>query len=47
MFGSKKFDVYSSDHIIIDGVRYVGTLGLYLFSKKFPTMIYRYIYRRR
>jgi len=29
MLGSKKFDVDSSNHIIIDGVRYAGTSGLY------------------
>jgi len=41
IFGNKKFDVDSSDHIIIDSVRYAGTSGLYLFSKKFPTMMCR------
>jgi len=29
MFGSKRFNVNKADNIIIDGVRYVGTLGLY------------------
>jgi len=29
MFGSKRFDVDKADNIIIDSVRYVGTLGLY------------------
>jgi len=29
MFGSKRFDVDKADNIIIDGVRYVGTPGLY------------------
>jgi len=29
MLGNKKFDVDSSDHIIIDGVQYAGTPGLY------------------
>jgi len=39
MLGSKKFDVDSSDHIIIDGVRYVGTPGLYeLIFKRVETM---------
>jgi len=39
MLGSKKFDIDSSDHIIIDGVRYASTPGLTsLFSKEFPTM---------
>jgi len=37
MLGSKKFDVDSSDHIIIDGVRYAGTPGLYeLIFKRVP-----------
>jgi len=37
MLGSKKFDIDSSDHIIIDSVRYAGTLGLYeLIFKKIP-----------
>jgi len=37
MLDSKKFDVDSSDHIIIDGVRYAGTPGLYeLIFKKLP-----------
>jgi len=36
MLGSKKFDVDSSDHIIIDDVRYAGFTSL--FSKEFPTM---------
>jgi len=29
MFGNKRFDVDKADNIIIDGVRYVGTPGLY------------------
>jgi len=29
MLRNKKSDVDSSDHIIIDGVRYAGTSGLY------------------
>jgi len=37
MLGSKKFDIDSSDHIIIDGVRYAGTPGLYeLIFKRVP-----------
>ena len=37
MLGNKKFDVDSDDTIIIDGVRYKGTLGLYeLIFKKIP-----------
>jgi len=36
LLGSKKFNVDNSDHIIIDGVRYAGTPGLYeLILKKF------------
>jgi len=41
MLGSKKFDVDSSDHIIIDIVRYAGTPGLYeLIFKKIPDYIH-------
>ncbi|XP_070158801.1 uncharacterized protein [Polyergus mexicanus] len=37
MFGNKRFDVDNADSIIIDGIRYVGTPGLYeLIFKKFP-----------
>ncbi|XP_070154031.1 uncharacterized protein [Polyergus mexicanus] len=37
MFGNKRFDVDNADNIIIDGVRYVGTPGLYEFIfKKIP-----------
>jgi len=37
MFCSKQFDVDKADNIIIDGVRYVGTPGLYeLIFKKVP-----------
>jgi len=37
MFGSKRFDVDKADNIIIDGVRYIGTPGLYeLIFKKVP-----------
>jgi len=37
MFGSKQFDVDNADNIIIDGVRYVGTPGLYeLIFKRVP-----------
>jgi len=37
MLGSKRFDVDKADNIIIDGVRYVGTLGLYeLIFKRVP-----------
>lgn len=37
MLGDKKFDVDSSDNIIIDGVRYAGTPGLYeLIFKRIP-----------
>ena len=37
MFGSKRFDVDNSDNIIVDGVRYIGTPGLYeLIFKKMP-----------
>jgi len=37
ILGSKKFDVDSSDHMIIDSVRYAGTPGLYeLIFKKVP-----------
>jgi len=35
MFGNKRFDVDNSDNIIVDGVRYIGTPGLYeLIFKK-------------
>jgi len=37
MLGNKKFDVDSSDNIIVDGVRYAGTPGLYeLIFKRLP-----------
>jgi len=37
MFGNKRFDVDDADNIIIDGVRYVGTPGLYeLIFKRIP-----------
>ena len=37
MLGSKKFDVDSEDNIIVDGMRYVGTPGLYeLIFKRYP-----------
>jgi len=37
MFGNKRFDVDNADNIIIDGVRYVGTPGLYeLIFKRIP-----------
>ena len=37
MFGNKRFDVDDADNIIIDGVRYVGTRGLYkLIFKRIP-----------
>jgi len=37
MFGNKRFDVDKADNIIIDGVRYVGTSGLYeLIFKRVP-----------
>jgi len=36
MLGSKKFDVDSSDHIIIDGVRYAGTTSPYELIFKNP-----------
>jgi len=37
MLDSKKFDVDSSDHKIIDGMRYTGTSDLYeLIFKKIP-----------
>jgi len=37
MFGSKRFDVDKADNIIIDGVRYVDTPGLYeLIFKRVP-----------
>jgi len=37
MFGSKQFDVDRADNIIIDGVRYAGTFGLYeLIFKRVP-----------
>jgi len=37
MFGNKCFDVNNADNIIIDGIRYAGTLGLYeLFFKRIP-----------
>jgi len=37
MFGSKQFDVDKADNIIIDGVRYAGTPGLYeLIFKRIP-----------
>jgi len=37
MFGSKQFDVDKADNIIIDGVRYVDTPGLYeLIFKRVP-----------
>ena len=37
MFGNKRFDVDDADNIIIDGIRYVGTPGLYeLIFKRIP-----------
>ena len=37
MFGNKRFDVDNADNIIIDGVRYAGTPGLYeLIFKRLP-----------
>ncbi|XP_071579217.1 uncharacterized protein [Temnothorax nylanderi] len=37
MLGNKRFDVDNADNIIIDGIRYAGTRGLYeLIFKKFP-----------
>jgi len=37
MFGSKRFDMDKADNIIIDGMRYVGTPGLYeLIFKRVP-----------
>ncbi|KYN50252.1 hypothetical protein ALC62_06657, partial [Cyphomyrmex costatus] len=37
MLGSKRFDVDNEDNIIIDGVRYAGTPGLYeLIFKRIP-----------
>ena len=37
MLGSKRFDVDNSDNIIVDGMRYIGTPGLYeLIFKKIP-----------
>ncbi|XP_071574666.1 uncharacterized protein [Temnothorax nylanderi] len=37
MLGNKRFDVDNADNIIIDGIRYVGTPGLYeLIFKKIP-----------
>ncbi|KYQ49527.1 hypothetical protein ALC60_11404 [Trachymyrmex zeteki] len=37
MFGNKRFDVDDADSIIIDGVRYAGTPGLYeLIFKRIP-----------
>ena len=37
MFGNKRFYVDDTDNIIIDGVRYVGTPGLYeLIFKRIP-----------
>jgi len=42
MLGSKKFDVDSSDHIIIDGVRYAGKPGLceLIFKKALDYDVY-------
>jgi len=41
MFGNKRFDVNDADNIIIDGVRYAGTLGLYeLIFKRIPSKIF-------
>ncbi|KAL6445166.1 hypothetical protein ACFW04_002211 [Cataglyphis niger] len=37
MFGNKRFDVDNADNIIIDGIRYAGTPGLYeLIFKRIP-----------
>jgi len=37
MLGSKQFDLDKANNIIIDGVRYIGTLGLYeLIFKRIP-----------
>ena len=37
MFGNKRFDVDDADNIIIDGVRYAGSPGLYeLIFKRIP-----------
>jgi len=37
IFGNKRFDVDEADNIIIDGIRYVGTPGLYeLIFKRIP-----------
>jgi len=42
MLGSKKFDVDSSDHIIINGVRYAGTPDLYELIFKNILVLYRF-----
>jgi len=34
MFGSKRFYADKADNIIIDGVRYVGTPGIYELSPR-------------
>jgi len=37
MLGDKRFDVDKDDNIIIDGIKYTGTEGIYdLIFKKFP-----------
>ena len=45
MFGNKRFDVDHADNIIIDGVRYVSTPGLYeLIFKRIPDdQKYKYV----
>jgi len=41
MFGNKRFDVDDADNIIIDGVQYVGTPGLFeLIFKRIPELLY-------
>jgi len=42
MFGNKCFDVDDADNIIIDGVRYVGTPGLYelIFKRTSDNFLY-------
>ena len=49
MFGNKRFDVDDTDNIIIDGVRYVDTPGLYeLIFKRIPddSSLYRRRYKQ-
>jgi len=42
MFGNKRFDVDDSDNIIINGVRYAGTPGLYelIFKRISDALLY-------